>query len=198
MNLPWRILPRADSMRILAVVNPLLHDGLLSPTSQVRAATLSFYKYYQFYEIADAKHPQGKVFALHNPGSTDNSTCLLDWSNGPIYTVNDSDPIRLRHENIAEYLSFFFACVQGPYGPMTVVEHLDAPPNATAQTRKSLQEVLQMVPPRVANYDSVTGTFTVYAGMLFKDCVFKTKLEVGSNGLIQIIDHEMALGGVGS
>jgi len=50
--------------------------------------------------------------------------------------------------------------------------------------------------PKVSNFDRASGTFTVYAAMLFKDCVFKTKMEVSSNGLIQIVEHELALGGL--
>ncbi len=198
MNLNWKILPRSDATRILGAVNPYLGDyALPTSNSPVRVAKLSFYANFQFYELTDIRDKQPKsMFALHNPSGGEDSTFVLDWTNRPIYTVNEHDPIDLRQDNIADYLGFFFACVQGPYGPMTVVENLEPPPDAADDVKKMVKEVLKMTPPRVAGYDRASGTFTVYAAMLFKDCVFKTKMEVAGNGLIQIVEHELALGGL--
>ncbi|HVY13267.1 MAG TPA: hypothetical protein VHB73_06870, partial [Alphaproteobacteria bacterium] len=166
-------------------------------TTPVRVARLPFYTNFQFYELTDIRDKQPKsMFALHNPAGGEDSTFVLDWTNRPIYTVNEQDPISLRQDNLSEYLGFFFACVQGPYGPMTVVENLEPPPGAPEDVKKMVKEVLKMTPPKVSNYDRASGTFTVYAAMLFKDCVFKTKMEVSSNGLIQIVEHELALGGL--
>lgn len=199
MNLNWRILPRADATRIVTAINPFLGEyALPAGSSPVRVAKLPFYENYQFYELTDIREKQPKsMFALYNPNGGEESTFVLDWSNRPIYTVNEQDPINLRQDNLSDYLGFFFACVQGPYGPMTVVEKLDPPADATEEVKAAVKEVLKMTPPRVTNFDRTTGTFTVYAGMLFKDCIFKTKMEVGSNGLIQIVDHELAIGGLG-
>jgi hypothetical protein len=198
MNLNWKILSRADATRIIAAVNPHLGEyALPAGTSPVRVAKLSFYSNFQFYELTDIRDKQPKsMFALHNVNAVDDATFVLDWTNRPIYTVNEQDPINLRQDNIADYLGFFFACVQGPYGPMTVVENLEPPPDAGEDVKKMVKEVLKMTPPRVAAFDRASGTFTVYAAMLFKDCVFKTKMEVSSNGLIQIVEHELALGGL--
>jgi hypothetical protein len=198
MNLNWKILSRADATRIIGAINPYLGDfALPAGTSPVRVARLPFYTNFQFYELTDIREKQPKsMFALHNPNGGEDSTYVLDWTNRPIYTVNEHDPIQLRQDNISDYLGFFFACVQGPYGPMTVVENLDPPPDASADVKNMVKEVLKMTPPRVSGFDRASGTFTVYAAMLFKDCVFKTKMEVSSNGLIQIVEHELALGGL--
>ncbi len=198
MNLKWRDLPRAEGTRIITAINPFLGEyALPAGTSLVRVAKLSFYVNYQFYELVDIREQQPKsMFALHNPQGGEDSTFVLDWTNRPIYTANEHDPINLKAENIGDYVSFFFACVQGPYGPMTVVENLDTPPDAAEDVRQAIKDIMKMTPPRVTNVDRTTGTFTVYAGMLFKDCIFKTKMEVSSNGLIQILDHELAIGGL--
>lgn len=199
MNLNWRVLQRTDATKILTAINPFLGEyALPAGSSPVRVAKLPFYENYQFYELTDIREAEPKsMFALHNTAASgDESTYVMDWTNRPIYTVNEQDPINLRADNMADYLGFFFACVQGPYGPMTVVENLDPPPDADEEVKKVVKEVLRMTPPKVVNFDRASGTFTVYAGMLFKDCIFKTKMEVGSNGLIQIVDHELAIGGL--
>jgi hypothetical protein len=198
MNLHWRVLPRADASRILSAVNPFLGEySLPTGSSPVRVAKLPFYENYLFYELTDIREKQPKsMFALHNPNGGEDSTYVMDWTNRPVYTVNEHDPINLRQDNMADYLGFFFACVQGPYGPMTVVENLEPPKDADADTRQTVREVLKMAPPKVVNFDKASGTFTVYAAMLFKDCIFKTKMEVSSGGLIQIVDHELAIGGL--
>jgi hypothetical protein len=199
MNLNWRVLARADATKAVNAINPFLGEyALPSGTTPVRVAKLPFYENYQFYELTDIRDEQPKsMFALHNPNAAgEEGTYVMDWSNRPIYTANEQDPINLRADNMAEYLGFFFACVQGPYGPMTVVENLEPPPQSDEETRKVVKEVLRMTPPRVSGFDQASGTFTVYAAMLFKDCIFKTKMEVSGNGLIQIVDHELAIGGL--
>lgn len=198
MNINWKVLARADASKVINAINPYLGEYALPPgNSPVRMAKLPFYEHYSFYELTDIREAQPKsMFALYNPNASEDAVFVLDWTNRPIYTVNEQDPITLRQDNLSEYLGFFFACVQGPYGPMTVVENLEPPPKADAEVKKVVAEVLKMTPPRVANYDRASGTFTVYAAMLFKDCIFKTKMEVSSHGLIQIVDHELAIGGL--
>lgn len=198
MNINWKVLPRADASKIINAINPFLGEfALPAGNSPVRVARLPFYTNYQFYELTDIREAQPKsMFALYNPNAHENGVLVLDWTNRPIYTANEQDPLALRQDNLADYLGFFFACVQGPYGPMTIVENLEPPPKADAEVKKVVADVLTMTPPRVANFDRASGTFTVYAAMLFKDCIFKTKIEVSHTGLIQIIEHELAIGGL--
>ena len=80
---------------------------------------------------------------------------------------------------------------------MTVIERLEpqAQEGASEDEIKEMEALLDYAPPKVLNIDA-HNTFTLGAAMLFKDCIFKTKIEVTSNGFIRITEHELAVGGL--
>lgn len=194
MNLDWKILPPAEAAGIAVRVNPYLQHYALPPeNSSVRMAKLPFYKSFRFYELTDAREAKPKsMFALQRTVDGESATYVMDWTNRPIYTVNESD-LALDHANLADYLFFFFACVQGPYGPMTVVENLDPPERIEPAVYFRVEALRRFMPPKIVGR-TVGGGYVVKAGMLFKDCIFLTKMNVGRNGFIEIVDHELMLG----
>ena len=107
MNLNWRVLPRPEAARIINAVNPYLGEYALPPgTSPVREARLPFYDHYHFFELTDIRDAKPKsMFALHNPLGGEEATYVMDWTNRPIYTVNEHDPITLTQENMPDYLA---------------------------------------------------------------------------------------------
>jgi hypothetical protein len=199
MQLDWRIIDGTDKDNALAAVNPYLgiYYALDSDASAVRIAQLPFYSNFRFLELTDLRPRQPKsMFALHR-AEPEGETYVLDWTNHPIYTTNERDPIRLDQQNVVTYLEFFFACVQGPYGPMTVVENLEPPADASPDVYNMADALLGFCPPKVVGR-TAGGGYVIKGPMLFKDCVFMTRLEVGRNGFIRITDHELSLGGLTS
>jgi hypothetical protein len=196
MKLDWRILDVAESDGVLAAINPhLAYYALDGDASAVRVAQLPFYTNFRFFELTDlrSRRPQS-MFALHRADPT-SETFVLDWTNRPIYGANERDPLHLDQENVATYLGFFFACVQGPYGPMTVVENLEPPADSPPEVYNMVDALLGFCPPKVVGR-TLGGGYAVKASMLFKDCIFITRMEVGRNGFIKITDHELSLGGL--
>jgi hypothetical protein len=197
MRLDWRQATHEETSYLKEALPGHLGRYLPKKVAQTgtafRATDLRFYEGVKFVEVTVLKDRKSMFCLCDNMDA--NSTYVMDWTNRPIYTVNDKGCVRLTEENVADYLGFFFACVQGPYGPMTVVELLEAPEDATEEVKAAVADILKMCPPRVVGRTPTMG-FVVYAGMLFKDCVFKTRMTVSQTGLIRIVDHELALGGL--
>ncbi|QQR69056.1 MAG: hypothetical protein IPI58_09600 [Alphaproteobacteria bacterium] len=215
MHINWRQMERMEGMRVVAEIMPHLKDVDMKPAViRVRQAKLAFYDQYVFYELTDpSQNPQASIYALHKPGcEEEEATLVLDGTNRPIYTANEWAPLILDAGNIPSYVGFFFACVVGTHGPMAVVEKLEdmtpekaaqeaADQGASPQEQEKMAERVRTVqgicPPRVLNIES-NGIYTVAAAMLFQNCIFRTKMEITTQGLIRITEHDMMIGGMDS
>jgi hypothetical protein len=196
MAINWKSVPRMEATKTIGEINPHLGEYAFPvASSQLRMASLPFYERFKLYEITDQKqNPPVGAFILHLPGGEHDSTYPLDGSNRPIYAVNEIAPLKLTDKTVTDYLGFFFACVQGPHGPMTIIESLDPQNVDKPEDEAALKE---LAPPRLIGMTD-KGAYEVQAAMLFKDCIFKTKIEVSKSGFLQITHHELAVGGLES
>ena len=131
--------------------------------------------------------PPRKVHAVFKPGSV----TVLNWTNEPIYRLNESVPISLNDKNIAEYVRFFFTFVRGRHGRFLITESVDdiawkdqIPPKA----RKAIGNLIE--PVRLRGIDN-DGTFLLSVRMLFKDSLFKSNVRVTPQGLVSLSDEEL-------
>lgn len=65
-----------------------------------------------------ARPPHG---AVHRP----DGITVLDWTNAPIYKLNESVPIVLDDKTVGFYVRFFFTYVRGRHGRFLIVESVD-------------------------------------------------------------------------
>ncbi len=196
LNLDWKLLSRLDATRALSEINPALKPNPLNPgAARVRVAVLPFYNDYRIYELTDTKsEPPMARYVLHKGGL--DGTVGLDFTNRPIYHVNEMAPLNLSADTVAAYLAFFFASVHGPHGPMAVIDRLESPDPATAtdEEREVLEKLRDHAPPVLTSEDA--NGYHLNAAMLFKDCIFKCKVTVAHNGMVQVTEHELAVGGL--
>lgn len=95
---------------ILDAVNDHLDGGAFDPVeTTIMAIDVPFYPGYKFLDITDASlSPARKRYALvkSEKGSVITHVVVLDWTNEPIYILNQQAPIQLTPDNIAEYVRF--------------------------------------------------------------------------------------------
>src|SRR5688572_20432938 len=105
-------LEKDECRQVLEEINPALGGGAFSPkTSTVLAQDLSFYPGYRFLDVADYEiTPAFRKFIVHRPGDV----TVLDWTNDPIYKLNDKVPLGLTRDTVRDYIRFFFSYVRGP------------------------------------------------------------------------------------
>ena len=180
-----------ETKELLDIVVPHFEGGSFAHDNAViLAQDFSFYPGYRFLDVANFEHvpPQHRYVLL---GSDD--VVVLDWSNEPIYALNDRLPITLSDNNIIDYVRFFFTHVRGKEGRFVVVENVDdidwreEPPVAA---RKAIGEMLE--PLHVFNKEK-DGTYHLEACIVFQDSLFKSKIEVKSNGLVSLYDEELVV-----
>ena len=112
-----------DVEQSLKQLGPVLEGCEFNPEHTViLALDLSFYPGMTFYEIADVNvQPPLKRYVVHGQ----KETVVLDFTNAPIYALNEALPIKLSKKNIESYVRFFFSYVRGKKGRFIICENVD-------------------------------------------------------------------------
>lgn len=176
---------------ILEEVNPALKGSHFHPaTVTILAHEPSFYPGYRFLDVADYETiPNIRKFVLFKPGDV----VVLNWTNEPIYILNEKVPVLLDETTVGDYVRFFFTYVRGKHGRFIITESVedvlwrDEPPPAA---RKAIGKMLE--PLQITERDN-KGNFKLIARMMFKDSLFKTTVNVQSNGLVNLSDEELLI-----
>ena len=194
MSAEWLKLDTKDKETLLAAVNPYITPVPFKvENTTVRKRALPFYKDFAFYELSDMSTvPGARKYALSNG----KSVYMVNWTNAPIYEVNEIAPITLDEQSVVDYVKFFFAYVRGRHGRFVIVENLDEikwqnePPR---QGRKMIKEMLR--PVTYLNTDK-NGNYKLEAFMVFKDALFHTLIHVAPDGEVTMSDEEIKIEGM--
>ena len=179
----------AEIATILDQVNPEIDGTLFDPVETViLAQDLPFYPGYRLLDIAD--HASVPPMRRYVAFKLDDFT-ILDFTNEPIYKLNQTVPITLKEENVADYVRFFFTYVRGRHGRFIITENVDdiqwkedPPPSA----RKAIGKML--FPIKLLNSDDAGG-FNLKGCMVFKDSLFQAKIKVDASGFVALSDEEL-------
>ena len=175
-------------------VNDHIDGGAFDPVdTTIMAIDVPFYPGYRFLEISDTSlTPARKRFVIIKSDQANiiSDVVVLDWTNEPIYILNQKAPIQLNADNIAEYVRFFFTYVRGKHGRFIVTENVDdinwkedPPP----QARKAIAKML--VPVELK--EEKDGNMYLEATMMFRDSLFKADVEVQPNGLVSLSNEKL-------
>jgi hypothetical protein len=194
MNEDWQKLDSEKTARILAEVSAALGPVAFNGSATtVRSQKPSFWRGYELLEITDLSTvPPARKFAVWKPGEAR----VIDWTNRPIYETNEAAPLHLDSRTVVDYVKFFFSYVRGRHGRFLVIETIDdirwqiEPP---AQGRKVMQEMLE--PVSVVSQEA-DGAYILIAFMVFKDSLFRTRINVRADGVITMSDEELKIEGM--
>ncbi len=179
----------AEIATILDQVNAGIDGTVFDPVETViLAQDLPFYKGYRLLDIADhASMPPMRRYVIYKP----DDFVILDFTNEPIYALNQKVPISLTEETVTDYARFFFSYVRGRHGRFVITESVDdihwkedPPPSA----RKAIGKMLFQV--KVLGNDD-DGSFNLKSCMVFKDSLFQAKIKVQKNGFVALSDEEL-------
>ncbi len=171
----------------------ILFDGVTFAAEQtvVMARGLPFYPDYRFLDMADHSYmPPARRFLLqHN-----DDFIILDFTNAPIYNLNDNCPINLTKTNVGDYVRFFFQFVRGRHGRFLLVESVDdiqwreEPPPAA---RKSVGKLIN--PIAFISSDTNDDIFHLQGQMMFKDSLFQADIAVDKGGIVTLSNEKLLI-----
>jgi len=141
----------------------------------VQVAALPFYEEYKLYALTDMTLPPPNVrYLLYKPGDV----VIMNWTNEPIYGVNEKGPIKLDRKTLVAYAKFFFHFVRGQLGRFVIVEKPEEVvwgEKATDKEKADVNGRLQSVTYKGIGRDNL---FTLTATVVFKNALFKTDIKV--------------------
>jgi hypothetical protein len=174
---------------LLDQLNPKFEGAQFDPVeTTIMAQDIPFYPGYRLLDIADySVMPAAQRFVVHGAGRV----AILNFTNEPIYKLNQEAPIKLNEETVSDYVRFFFTYVRGRHGRFLISESVDdinwreEPPPAA---RKAIGKMLK---PVIVKSKSKDGTFHMEACMMFKDSLFKSDVNVSPAGFVSLTDEEL-------
>lgn len=185
----FKKLEKNEVSQILEIYNPLFDGSVFdSNETTIMAQDISFYPGLRYLDIADYSCvPPVKRYVIDGP----DTNVVLDWTNAPIYQINQDLPIHLDSETVCDYVRFFFNHVRGKNGRFLVAESIedirwrDDPPPAA---RKTIGEML--LPMIVADAKG-DGGYTLTITVMFKDSLFQCDVEVTVDGQINLHNEKL-------
>ena len=175
LDLPSEVLSDADAKALLeTIVHDLLPVKLPADKTKITVTTLPFYEEHKLYALQDTTLPEPNTrYILYKEGDL----TILNWTNEPIYEVNEKAAIKLDRKTLPVYAKFFFHFVRGQLGRFIIVEKpeevrwLDS---ATDEEKKSAEEKLVRVKYQGIGRDNL---FTLSATVIFKNALFQNRYQ---------------------
>lgn len=187
IDLPFETLSDAETTAFLEeIAHDLLPVKMPEGKTKVQSAALPFYDEHKLYALQDTSLPEPNTrYVLYKKGDL----TIMNWTNEPIYEVNEKAPIKLDRKTLPVYAQFFFHFVRGQLGRFIIVEKpeevrwLD---NATDEEKEKVNGALKAVKYQGIGRDNL---FTLSSTVVFKNALFKTDIKVAPYEL-EVFDKE--------
>ncbi len=175
-DIAFTSLPPEEARAFLTTIaQDLLPIAVPADKTLVQVADLPFYEEYKFYALTDMTLPPPNVrYVLYKPGDLN----IMNWTNEPIYMVNEKAPIKLDRKSLVTYAKFFFHYVRGQLGRFIIVEKPEDVrwlESANDKEKADVTAKLMNVTYKGIGRDNL---FTLTATVVFKNALFKTDIKV--------------------
>ena len=193
-QLPWDDYDAEQTPRLVAEINTQMKDVTFDDMyTTVRRQSLPFYAEHDFIELVDTtKTPTLVRRVLYKPGDF----YILNWTNQPIYTANEKAPIIVNEDNAVTYVNFFFHFVKGRHGRFVLIDGPDEINWSEAPPEKGLAALRNMIKPLAVTDIAEDGTINLLSYMVFKDSLFRAKVEVKRDGMVSLSDEALVVEGM--
>lgn len=177
----------ARAAALADIAGSLSNIALKAEDLTILAWNVPFYPGYRLLDIADlSRVPPIRRSLLQKPGAT---PVMLDYTNDPIYALNQSAPIQLSAGNVLDYVRFFFRYVSSRSGAVQIAETVDDIPwqqDPSPSARKAVGRLIQ--PLQLLSQDD--GAFTLHCCLVYNHSLFRTYVRVRTDGVVSFGDEE--------
>jgi hypothetical protein len=176
IDLTFQAVDPAATQKILAdIASDIAPIKLPADKTVIQCADLPFYDEFKLYALSDTTLPQPNTrYMLYKPGDVS----LMNWTNEPIYSVNERAPIKIDRKTCIPYARFFFHYVRGQLGRFIIVEKPEEVVWLGNANDKEKAEVAQRLIPITYKGIGRDNLITLTATVVFKNALFKTDIKV--------------------
>ena len=193
-QLPWDDYDAEQTPRLVAEINTQMKDVKFDDTyTTVKSQSVPFYAEHDLIELTDStKSPALVRRAIYKPGDF----YILNWTNQPIYTANEKAPIIVNEDNAMIYVNFFFHFVKGRHGRFVLIDGPEEINWSEAPPEKGLQALRNMIKPLAVTDTEDDGTINLLSYMVFKDSLFRAKVQLKRDGMVSLTDEALVVEGM--
>ena len=176
IDLTFQTLDAAAAQKILADISvDIAPIKLPEGKTTIQVADLPFYDAFKLYALSDMTLPAPNTrYMLYKPGDVS----LLNWTNEPIYSVNERSPIKVDRKTCVPYAKFFFHFVRGQLGRFIIVEKPEEVVWLSNANDKEKAEVASRLMPVTYKGIGRDNLITLTATVVFKNALFKTDIKL--------------------
>lgn len=193
-HINWEDISAEDVPRMLADINQQMDGVTFDPNvTTIEKHDLPFYAEYDLLRVIDSSaDPVLEKLMIYKEGEIH----LLNWTNQPIYTVNEKAPIYLNEDIAPLYAKFFFDHVRGRHGRFLIIEDADeinwseTPPD---EAKNAINGMITTVDHTETNDE---GKMSYSSYMIFKDSLFKANIHVEKDGMVSLSDEALIVEGM--
>jgi len=155
--------------------------------TSIQVASVPFYDDFKFFALSDKTLPPPNTrYMLYKTGDVS----LLNWTNEPIYSVNERAPIKLDRKTVIPYAKFFFHYVRGQLGRFIIVEKPDEVVWLANANDKEKADVAKHLMPVTYKGIGRDNLFTLTATVVFKNALFRTDIKIAPYDM-DVFDPEL-------
>jgi hypothetical protein len=169
-------LDAAEAQKLLNdIASEIAPVKLTEGKTTVQVAKLPFYDEFKLYGLSDTTLPVPNTrYILYKPGDIS----VMNWTNEPIYSVNERAPIKLDRKTCLSYARFFFHYVRGQLGRFIIVEKPEEVTWLPHANEKEKGEVKQRLMPVTYKGIGRDNLYTLTSTVVFKNALFKTDIKI--------------------
>ena len=161
----WCIADKNENNAVLVDMNRQLFPLLDIKNTLLLFRPLPFYRDYWLCKLLSASHEQKNFFVLWKPGST----VPLDGNSLVLHRMNETVPLQLDVENVAEYLRFFCSQLTAEEGAFFIIEGSDHPWLRGINLEKAVLPAEEGAAKEVASPEEITSCMEKIRNMSFSE-----------------------------
>ncbi len=175
-DLAFETLSPDDTRAFLSeIAQDLLPISVPADKTLVQVAALPFYDDYKLYALTDMTLPPPNVrYLIYKTGDLS----IMNWTNEPIYGINEKAPIKLDRKTLVPYSKFFFHFVRGQLGRFIIVEKPEDVRWLDTANDKEKADVAERLMPVTYKGIGRDNLFTLTCTVVFKNALFRTDIKV--------------------
>jgi tetratricopeptide (TPR) repeat protein len=154
----------------------LMGNGPFEEQVILLSVSLPFYDKFRLYKLTSAaRQLDNPLYFLYMSGY---DPVLINWTNEPIYDLNEIAPVILNKNTVIPYVKFFFNFVRGSLGQFIIVEKPTDVSWLPETSQKEKEEVNSKLIPITYHGIDNNGFFSLTSTVIFRNALFKVDIKI--------------------
>lgn len=190
----WNRLPKEQASEVMNAIGDQRDAVIFSDQmTEVAWQELPFYTHFKLYRLTNyATMPS---FTMDYLGNGD-TFVPIDGTANPVYTVNETDPVRIDINTVTAYLDFFFTNVRAIDGDIFLIKNPTDLPLISSLSQEQQQSIINSHIPINISAQATSNSFHVTGTLYYDGSLISATIQVTGEGKLSIENQSLLLQGI--